>query len=343
MKNILITGGAGFIGSNLSKHFLDKGHDVTIYDNLSRYGAKENVEWLKSLFVKLKVIHADIREEKKLNEAVVGKDVVVHLAGQVAVTTSVANPRFDFESNALGTLNVLEAVRNYGSKPIVLYSSTNKVYGGMEEIKIIKKGNRYIYKDYPEGISEKTNLDFHSPYGCSKGVGDQYVRDYERIYGIPTVVFRQSCIFGPRQFGVEDQGWLAWFILAFTFGKTVKIYGDGMQVRDVLYIDDLVRAYEMAIEKIDTSKGKIYNVGGGVTNSISIWKELQPVLEGLFGRELKPEFGPWRPGDQKVYISDIKKIEKELGWKPNIKVADGIEKLFTWIQSNKPLFKNFSF
>ncbi|MBI2611185.1 SDR family NAD(P)-dependent oxidoreductase [Candidatus Gottesmanbacteria bacterium] len=341
MRNILITGGAGFIGSNLAKHFAAKNYKVTIFDNLSRFGAKENIKWLKVLYPNIEIIVADIRDDDKVKKAVQNKDVILHLAGQVAVTTSVVNPRFDFEANALGTLNVLEAARLSGTKPIIVYASTNKVYGGMEQIKIIKKGNHYAYRDFESGIPESMNLDFHSPYGCSKGVGDQYVRDYERIYGIPTVVFRQSCIYGPRQFGVEDQGWLAWFILAITFNKPITIYGDGMQVRDILYIDDLSKAYEMAIEKIDKARGEIYNVGGGKDHTISIWRELEPILEDLFGRKIKPKFGPWRPGDQKVYISDITKIAKELGWKPKIKVKEGIEKLYNWIYKNIKLFKNY--
>lgn len=338
MKNILITGGAGFIGSNLAKYFQELDYEVTIYDNLSRLGAKKNIDWLKKLFPHIKIIIKDIRNYKDVYEAVKSKDIIFHLAGQVAVTKSIEDPRADFEANALGTLNVLEAARIYGSKPIIVYASTNKVYGGMEYIKIIKDGKRYKYKDLPYGIPESMNLDFHSPYGCSKGVGDQYVRDYERIYQIPTVVFRQSCIYGPRQFGIEDQGWLAWFILAITFTNPITIYGDGRQVRDILYIDDLVKAYWYAIKKIDIARGKIYNVGGGIKNSIAVWTELEPILEKLFNKKISPHFATWRPGDQKVYISDIRKIASELGWKPMISSKYGIEKLFSWVQSNKKIF-----
>ena len=206
---------------------------------------------------------------------------VVHLAGQVAVTTSVANPREDFEINALGTFNVLEAARNAPTPPIVLYASTNKVYGGMEDLAIVEEPTRYRYRDLPNGIPETQPLDFHSPYGCSKGAGDQYVRDYARIYGLRTVVFRQSAIYGPRQFGVEDQGWLAHFVIAAQLGRPIAIYGDGKQVRDMLYIDDLVRAYTLAIENIDITRGKIYNIGGGADNTLSIWKEAGPQLERL--------------------------------------------------------------
>ena len=241
-KKILIIGGAGFIGSNASHYFSKKGYEVTVFDNLYRIGTDKNLNWLKETHPQIKFIKGDIRKYADLKDAVKGFDVVIHLAAQVAVTTSVVDPRTDFEINALGAFNVLEAVRENGEKPFVIFSSTNKVYGGMEEIKIVEKNGQYAYKDFPGGISEKSTIDFHSPYGCSKGCADQYVRDYFRIYDIPTVVFRQSCIYGPRQFGIEDQGWLAWFIIATTLSKFISVYGDGKQVRDVLYVDDLVRA-----------------------------------------------------------------------------------------------------
>ncbi len=341
MKKLLITGGAGFIGSNLSHHFLRKGWNVTIYDNLKRKGTKANLEWIKEGHPNVRFILGDIKDAKSVQNAVVGHDVIFHLAGQVAVTSSVLDPRSDFEANALGTLNVLEGARVAGHKPFIIYTSTNKVYGGMENIGVTAKSSRYMYKDYPDGISEKMNLDFHSPYGCSKGVGDQYVRDYYRIYGIPTVVLRQTCIYGPRQFGVEDQGWIAWFIIALSLGKEITICGDGKQVRDVLYIDDLVQLFEQVYLKRDITKGKIYNVGGGIHNTLSVWTEFGPLLEKLFKMKISPNYQPWRPGDQKVYVSDIRLVEKEIGWKPKVSVPEGVEKLFTWVTQNKNLFKKY--
>jgi CDP-paratose 2-epimerase len=340
-KKILIIGGAGFIGCNSADYFAKKGYQVAIFDNLSRVGTDKNLKWLLNSHPDLEFIKGDIRKYKDFHGVMRDIDVVLHLAAQVAVTTSVTDPRTDFEINALGTFNALEAVRESGRKPIVIFSSTNKVYGGMEEIKIVEKNGRYVYKDFPKGIPEKMTLDFHSPYGCSKGAADQYVRDYSRIYGIPTVVFRQSCIYGPHQFGIEDQGWVAWFIIATTIGRSISIYGDGKQVRDALYVDDLVKAYDTAIEKIDIAKGRIFNVGGGHTNTLSVWSDFGPILEKLFGRKLSIKMSDWRPGDQKVYISDISKIKKELGWSPTIDVRQGIEKLYHWVQDNKELFKEF--
>lgn len=342
-KKLLITGGSGFIGSNLSSHFLKKGYQVTIFDNLERKGTKENLNWLKVQYPQLKVREADIRNKKDLDSAVVGQNIIFHLAAQVAVTTSVTDPKTDFDINALGTFNLLEAIRQYGDNPLLIFSSTNKVYGEMTNVSVIEEKSRYIYKNLPFGISEKTGLDFHSPYGCSKGAADQYIHDYNRIYGIPTVVFRQSCIYGPNQFGIEDQGWLAWFIIALTLGTNITIYGDGKQIRDILFIDDLVRLFELAVENKEKVSGKIYNVGGGINNTLSVWSEFAPILEKLFGRKIKAKFADWRPGDQKVYVSDIRLVAKELGWKPKVGVDDGIKRLFDWVQDNKTMLKNILF
>lgn len=339
-QKILITGGAGFIGSNLSYHFLSKGYSVTIFDNFNRIGTRANLAWLKSSFPNLRVIEADIRDKRDIKRAVSGQDIIFHLAAQVAVTTSVLDPETDFEINARGTFNLLEGVRTSGSKPMVIFASTNKVYGGMDDIRIGKTKTRYTYKDFPYGISETANLDFHSPYGCSKGAADQYIRDYSRIYGIATVVLRQSCIYGPRQFGVEDQGWIAWFIIALTKGKKITVFGDGKQVRDVLYIDDLVRLFEVVVENRKKAQGEIFNVGGGYRNTLAVWSEFGPLLEELFGKKLQVQFDDWRPGDQKVYVSDIRRVKKVLGWSPKISVREGMKKLFTWIQENKHLFKD---
>lgn len=338
-RKYLITGGAGFIGSNYVARLIKHGEEVTIYDNLSRPGSKLNLDWLQSLQQdSFSLIEADIRDQDSISKAVNDKDVIVHLAGQVAVTTSVINPREDFDINALGTFNVLEAARNSNKNPIVLYASTNKVYGGMEDIKVIENETNYRYLDFPQGISEKFPLDFHSPYGCSKGAGDQYVRDYHRIYGLPTVVLRQSCIYGPRQFGVEDQGWLAWFIIAVLTGKQISIYGNGKQVRDVLFVEDLLDAYDACIENIDISAGQVYNIGGGQEQMISVWNEFSPILEEMLGKKIPVVRGDWRPGDQKIYVSDIQKAVDELNWQPKVSVRNGLQQLFNWAQENVNLF-----
>lgn len=337
----LIIGGAGFIGCNLAEHLIKKGEEVVIFDNLSRKGTHLNLEYLKSLDSRLKVIKGDIRyDQEKLVKEIARVNVVYHLAAQVAVTTSVLNPREDFEINALGTFNVLETIRKTKNKPIMLYSSTNKVYGGIENAEIIIKNNRYQYQNMPHGIPETQNLDFHSPYGCSKGAADQYVRDYARIYNLPTIVFRQSCIYGPHQFGAEDQGWIAWFTIATTFSKPITIYGDGRQVRDILYVSDLIKAYEMAITNIKKTKGQIYNIGGGTTFTLSLL-ELVEYLKKLFGRPIKYSLSKWRPGDQLVYISDIRKAEKDFGWKPKVGAQQGIRALFDWVKDNKIILKEY--
>jgi len=339
-RQYLITGGAGFIGSNYAARLLEHGEDVVVFDNLSRVGAQRNIDWLNDTFGKdsFRLIQADIRDFSKIRQAAGGADVIVHLAAQVAVTTSVREPREDFEINALGTFNVLEAARASDRNPIVLYASTNKVYGGMEDVGVIGEETRYRYADLPMGVSEAQPLDFHSPYGCSKGAGDQYVRDYGRIYGLPTVVLRQSCIYGPRQFGVEDQGWLAWFVIAAVIGKPISIYGDGKQVRDILFVEDLLDAYDLCVERIEEVSGAIYNIGGGPENTISVWAEFGPLLEALLGRKLPVRMDDWRPGDQRIFVSDIRKAERELGWIPKVSVQKGLERLFTWVKTNRHLF-----
>jgi CDP-paratose 2-epimerase len=220
----------------------------------------------------------------------------------------------------------------------VIYASTNKVYGGMEQVKISTNGKAYHYQDLPYGVPESFPLDFHSPYGCSKGTGDQYVRDYYRIYDIPTVVLRQSCIYGMRQFGVEDQGWIAWFIIASENGKPITIYGDGKQVRDVLYVDDLLDVYDLSITKIDTVAGKVFNIGGGADNTLSVWSEFGPMLEKLRDAPVPVSYGDWRSGDQRIYVSDIRKANQMLGWYPKTNVSTGVEKLYHWVRKNRSLF-----
>ncbi len=339
---VLITGGAGFIGSNLAHRLLSEGHEVVIFDNLSRSGCEQNITWLQQEFgpSAFQLIQADIRDFSALRQAAEGADRIYHLAGQVAVTTSVQNPRVDFEANALGTFNALEAARLSGKDPIFLFASTNKVYGGMEDVKVVKDEHCYQFADFPFGISEAQPLDFHSPYGCSKGTGDQYTRDYARIYGLRTVVIRQSCIYGYRQFGVEDQGWVAWFIIAALKQRKITIYGDGKQVRDVLFVDDLLDAYEAAIKNISVTAGQVYNIGGGPANTMSIWDEFGSLLEQLLECPIPVEYSDWRPGDQPVYISDIRKAEQQLGWYPRNSVKDGVTKLYTWVRDHMELFKH---
>ena len=338
-RQYLVTGGAGFIGANLVERLLSRGHDVTIYDNLSRRGARINAAWLRERHPDLRWLAADVRDFEPLQQAARDADVIVHLASQVAVTTSVVNPREDFEINALGSFNVMEAARLSPRQPIVLYASTNKVYGGMDDVVIVEQATRYAYRDLPSGVSETYPLDFHSPYGCSKGAGDQYVRDYARIYGLRTVVFRQSAIYGPRQFGEEDQGWAAWFVIAAAMNRPITIYGDGKQVRDMLYVDDLLNAYETAVDRIDDVAGRVYNVGGGPTNTVSVWTEFAPLLEKYLGRAIPVRRGDWRPGDQKVCVMDIRKAERELGWAPRVSFPAGLRRLVEWVQANRALFE----
>jgi CDP-paratose 2-epimerase len=340
-KHYLVTGGAGFIGSNYVARLLGRAEQVTIYDNLSRSGGPRNIEWLRRTFGadSFHLVVGDLRDASLLTATTRDVDVIAHLAGQVAVTTSVLHPRQDFEDNALGTFNLLEAARLSGRDPIIVYASTNKVYGGMEDVPIVELETRYEYADRPFGMPETYPLDFHSPYGCSKGTGDQYMRDYARIYDLPTVVFRQSTIYGPRQFGIEDQGWMAWFMIAAVLGWPISIYGNGKQIRDMLFVEDLLNAYDAAIERIDAVAGQVFNVGGGPTNTISIWAEFGPALEELLGREIPITRGDWRPGDQKVFVADIRKASRELGWQPKVDLPTGMRRLFDWIQQNQDLFK----
>ncbi len=334
-ETILITGGCGFIGTNAANYYLKNGYRVIAFDNLSRIGAKQNLDWLREQKGDFIFIKGDIRESKKVLEIFKNYEpnLVLHLAAQVTMVTSVTNPREDFEINALGTFNILEAMREVRSEAAALYSSTNKVMGELLYIPVVEKEKRYIYKNI-KGINEKFPLDFHGPYGCSKGCGDQYFIDYSRIFGLNTVVFRQSGIYGPHQFGIEEQGWIAWFCNALLLDKPVTIFGNGKQVRDVLYIDDLIKAYDLSLKNIKKTRGNAYNIGGGADFSLSIW-ELFEILERLVGKKFNYKSGPWRPGDQKIYISDISLAKKDFNWKSTISPQRGIEKLYSWIYQNK--------
>lgn len=336
----LITGGAGFIGSNLSAHLLRQGWKVIIFDNLSRQGSQENLAWIarNSKTPKLKILISDVRDYQELKKALERTDVIFHLAAQVAVTTSIENPREDFEANALGTFNVLEAARKSGHNPVIIFSSTNKVYGSLANVAVKEHKERYDFADYKDGISEDFPLDFHTPYGCSNGAADQYTRDYFRIYALPTVVFRQSCIYGPRQMGIEDQGWMAHFVISAALERRITIYGNGKQVRDVLYVDDLIEAFLKAVDRADEVKGEIFNIGGGFENSLSLLEFIE-FLQKRLGKRIDPVFKDSRPGDQKVFISDNRKLKEKLGWRPKVSYQEGVDKLIFWIKENEDLFR----
>lgn len=338
MTSILITGGAGFIGVHSARHFHELGWEVTVLDNLSRQGAPENLAWLQQTWP-ARFVQADVRDRDAM-ERIVGElhpDTLLHLAAQVAVTTSVEDPRSDFEANALGTFNILEAVRCQSPQTFFINASTNKVYGRMEDLGVVERNGRYEYADLPHGVSEERPLDFHSPYGCSKGVADQYTIDYSRIYGLATVTFRQSCIYGTRQFGIEDQGWVAWFTIASVLGKQITIYGDGKQIRDVLHVGDLVRLYEAAFAHRDRVSGQAFNIGGGPANTMSLL-ELIAQLETILGKKIPLNWSDWRPGDQPVFVCDVSKAAKLLGWRPSIPVHGGVGELIDWTRVNRELF-----
>ncbi|MBN1763337.1 MAG: GDP-mannose 4,6-dehydratase [Methanomicrobia archaeon] len=344
---ILVTGGAGFVGSHVAEYYAKQGDDVVVFDNLSRsellgYEAVDvlyNWNYLKQ-YEMIELIKGDIRDADKLTELAKDVDVLIHTAAQTAVTTSLENPKTDFEINALGTFNVLEAARLSEVNPCLIYCSTNKVYGdNVNKIAVLESSKRYEFADdiYREGIPEDfpTDLCEHTPYGASKFTGDIYVQDYARVYGLKTGVFRMSCIYGTRQFGVEDQGWVAWFTIATLLGKPITIYGDGKQVRDVLYINDLVKVYDLFITS--NSKQEVFNIGGGYENTLSLL-ELLDSVEEITSKRTKVGYSNWRPSDQKVYISDISKAKEELGWRPEVNPREGVEKLVEWVRANKALF-----
>lgn len=332
MSRILITGGAGFIGANLARRLIRAGHDVTVYDNLSRPGSKDNLPWISAAGT-FAFVQADVTDATSLARAARGCDRIYHLAGQVAVTTSLLNPSGDFRDNALGTLCALEAARSAGTDPIFILSSTNKVYGSLDSLSHHRDAEgRWHLTDFPLGIPETAPFSCATPYGCSKGTADLYVRDYARSFGLRTVVFRQSCIYGEGQHGVEDQGWLAWFALATLRREPITIFGDGHQVRDILHVDDLLDAYEAACARIDEVKGSVFNVGGGPNHTLRIWADTAPLLESLLGPLPPVTFSPARPGDQRVFVSDIRLAARKLSWSPRIAPAEGMARLTRWLK-----------
>jgi CDP-paratose 2-epimerase len=341
MTRVVVTGGAGFVGSHLVDNLVQDGHHVTVFDAFVRRGSEYNASWLRARHPdeRLTIVRGDVRDAQAVEKVVRSADVIYHVAGQVAVTLSVDDPRADFETNALGTLNVLEGARRSGRRPAVIFTSTNKVYGGMDGVATVEEGRRYRYRDLPLGIAESQPLDFHSPYGCSKGAADQYVRDYGRIYGLPTVVFRMSCIYGPRQLGTEDQGWVAHFVIAALTDQPITIYGDGKQVRDILFVSDLVRAFRLAVAHLDRTAGEVFNIGGGASNTMSVWAEFGEMLADLKSKRLEARFSDWRPGDQPCYVSDIRKAAELMGWRPLVDKETGIRQLWEWAASNLSLLE----
>jgi CDP-paratose 2-epimerase len=335
MTRALVTGGAGFIGTNLADRLLRDGQRVRVVDNLSRPGVGRNLAWLRERHgERLEVLRGDLRDRAIAAEAVRGVDSVFHLAAQVAVTTSLDEPIHDFEVNLGATINVLEAARSSPRPPAVLFTSTNKVYGGLEDVELRESGGRYepvAGAIRRAGISEERPLDFSTPYGCSKGAADQYVLDYAKSFGLRSAVFRMSCIYGPHQCGNEDQGWVAHFAISALDGAPITLYGDGNQVRDVLFVEDLVEAFLLARENIDAIGGRAYNMGGGPENAVSLLEVIERIGE-LHGAAPVASFGPWRQGDQRYYVSDTRRFQRDTGWRPRVGAEAGIERLYGWLR-----------
>lgn len=335
-ERVLITGGAGFVGTNVAHRLLQQRRHVVLYDNLSRPGVQNNVRWLREQHGdRVELVQADVRDGEKLRHLVNGATMVFHFAAQVAVTTSLMNPLDDFEVNARGTINLLEAIRTSAKRPPLLFTSTNKVFGNLPDLALVPDKKRYQPEDEKlrrTGIPE-AHLNFHSPYGCSKGAADQYVLDYARSFGLPATVFRMSCIYGPHQCGNEDQGWVAHFIRSALEYKAITLYGDGRQVRDVLFVDDLVDAMLLAVRQIDQTRGQAFNIGGGPDNTVSLL-ELMDLITQIHGQRPEIRFDEWRTGDQKYYVSDIRKFRRATGWSPAVDVREGVERLYRWLHDN---------
>jgi CDP-paratose 2-epimerase len=338
-RPVLITGGSGFIGTNLAHRLLSEGRPVLLFDSLARPGVEQNLRWLQDTHGKrVDIMIADVRDANAVRRAVQQAAQVFHFAAQVAVTTSLTDPIDDFEVNAQGTLNVLEALRTQAAPPPLVFTSTNKVYGALDDVGLRRRNQRYEPTDpslRQTGISESRPLDFQSPYGCSKGTADQYVLDYARTYGIPAIVFRMSCIYGAHQFGTEDQGWVAHFLIRALEGRPITLYGDGRQVRDILAVDDLVDAFMLAQAHMPTESGQAFNVGGGPGNTVSLLELLDLIAE-LLGHKPAFELGAWRTGDQRYYVSDTGKFHRATGWTPRTTVQEGLERLHRWLADWRP-------
>jgi CDP-paratose 2-epimerase len=336
-RSALITGGAGFIGCNLALRLAESGTPVVVFDNLSRPGVSRNLELLRARYPgRVEVVIGDVRSAQQLRAVVRRASAVYHFAAQVAVTTSLTNPREDFEVNTLGTLNVLEALRELPKPPPLLFTSTNKVYGALADLSLRETALRWGPTDpaAQRGISEERPLDFHSPYGCSKGSADQYVRDYARTFGLPSVVFRMSCIYGPHQFGTEDQGWVAHFLIRALRGEKITIFGDGKQVRDVLFVDDLTDAMVRASDQAHSLAGSAFNVGGGPDSTVSLL-ELLDLIRSITGRRCVLDQQASRVGDQRYYVSDVSLLSRATGWRPTTSVREGVERLARWVQEQQ--------
>ncbi|MDQ3626447.1 MAG: NAD-dependent epimerase/dehydratase family protein [Verrucomicrobiota bacterium] len=332
---VMITGGSGFLGCNLAHRLCSEGQPVLLFDNLSRAGVEQNAAWLRETYGDLVQVQvADIRDAQALGEAAQRSSAVFHLAAQVAVTSSLTAPINDFEINARGTLNLLEALRGMSSPPPVVFTSTNKVYGSLDDVALRLNGARYEPDDEQirdNGIGENQPLDFYSPYGCSKGAADQYILDYARTFGLPAVVFRMSCIYGPHQFGTEDQGWVAHFLIQAMNKRSITLYGDGKQVRDVLFVEDVVDALLLARKNIRTLSGQVFNLGGGPQNTTCLLELLDWIGE-LDGEKPRVSWGNWRPGDQRYYVSNFSKFQTATGWKPKVGMREGVERLHAWLR-----------
>lgn len=334
----LVTGGAGFVGCNVAHRLLSEGRTVRLLDDLSRPGVRRNVRWLQAIHgARVELLVADVRDGEAVRAAVADVDEVFHFAAQVAVTTSLGAPITDFEINARGTLNVLEAIRARHDRPALVFSSTNKVYGALEDVPLERIGLRYAPASpaiRALGVGEDRPLDFHSPYGCSKGAADQYVLDFARTFGLPACVFRMSCIYGPRQFGTEDQGWVAHFLIRALANEPVTVFGDGCQVRDVLFVDDLVDAMLLARDQMPTLAGRVFNIGGGPESTLSL-RELLTHIEGIRGRAPAVHYDGWRPGDQRYYVSDTRRFREATGWAPRVPLDEGLRRLHDWLEGQR--------